>query len=101
VTSNAAAGRFMAGPGIACNDPNTVAVELHHNGEVINAATSGDIGDQRELAVWLVNQALRQGYEVYSGMLVMTGAIGQILPAKPGHYEAKFGEFGSFSFDLS
>lgn len=100
VTSNAAGGRFLRGNAIQYNDPNTVAVELMHNGEVINAAVSGDIGDQRALAVWLVNKALSLGYEVNSGMLVMTGAIGQIQPAKPGHYEARYGDFGNFSFDL-
>jgi 2-keto-4-pentenoate hydratase len=100
VTSNAAGGRFLRGDAIHCNDPNTVAAELKFNGEVINAAVSGDIGDQRALAVWLVNKALALGYEVSSGMLVMTGAMGQILPAKPGHYEACYGDLGRFSFEL-
>lgn len=101
VTSNAAGGRFMRGPIIVCNDPNRVEMALHCNGELINGGISGDIGDQRGLAVWLVNRALSLGYEVNSGMLVMTGAIGQILPAKAGHYEARYGDKASFSFDLA
>lgn len=100
VTSNAAGGRFLRGGEVVCNDPNAVSAELWLDGAMINSGLSGDIGDQRSLAVWLVNQALSLGYEVSSGMLIMTGAIGQILPAKPGRYEAKYGSAGSFSFEL-
>jgi 2-keto-4-pentenoate hydratase len=100
IASNAAGGRFLRGPIFHCNDPNEVDVELSYEGEVINAGRSGDIGDQRELAIWLVNRALALGYELRSGMHIMTGALGQILPAKSGNYQARYGDHGVYEFRL-
>jgi len=90
VAGNSAAGRFLAGAIIGLDDPNAVQVQLLKDGELINEARSGDIGDQRALAVWLVNKALSLGYPVKAEMLMMTGALGQILPAQPGQYEARY-----------
>lgn len=101
IASNAAGGRFLRGKTFHCNDPSDVNVELSCDGAVINAGYSGDIGDQRELAIWLVNRALKLGYELRSGMHIMTGAIGQILPAKPGNYQARYGDHGVCEFSLS
>jgi 2-keto-4-pentenoate hydratase len=100
IASNAAGGRFLKGPIFHCNNPNEVEVELSCEGAVINAGRSGDIGDQRELAIWLVNRALALGYELRSGMHIMTGALGQILPAKPGNYQARYGDHGMVEFRL-
>jgi 2-keto-4-pentenoate hydratase len=100
IASNAAGGRFLRGPIFHCNDPNEVDVELSYEGDVINAGRSGDIGDQRELAIWLVNRALALGYELRSGMHIMTGALGQILPAKSGNYQARYGDHGVYEFRL-
>jgi len=100
IASNAAGGRFLRGPKFHCSDPGEVAVELSCDGAVINSGRSGDIGDQRALAIWLVNRALSLGYELRSGMHIMTGAIGQILPANPGNYQARFGDHGVFEFRL-
>lgn len=90
VAGNSAAGRFIAGAIIGLDDPNAVHVQLLKDGELINEARSGDIGDQRALAVWLVNKALSLGYPVKAEMLVMTGSLGKILPAQPGEYEARY-----------
>ena len=100
IASNAAGGRFLRGKTFHCNDPNDVNVELSCDGTLINAGRSGDIGDQRELAIWLVNQALKRGYELRSDMHIMTGAIEQILPAKPGNYQARYGDHGMCEFSL-
>lgn len=101
ITSNAAGGRFLRGDDFQCNDPNAVSVALKRDGETINTAKSGDIGDQRDLAVWIINRALSLGYEVTSGMLIMTGALGQILPAKAGDYTAEYEGFGSLQIRLN
>jgi 2-keto-4-pentenoate hydratase len=101
IASNAAGGRFLRGSVFHCNDPNDVDVGLSYEGSVINTGRSGDIGDQRELAIWLVNRALALGYELRSGMHIMTGAIGQILPAKPGNYQARYGDHGMVDFRLN
>ena len=90
VAGNSAAGRFIAGAIIGLDDPNAVQVQLLRDGELINEARSGDIGDQRALAVWLVNKALSLGHPVKAEMLVMTGSLGKILPTKPGQYEARY-----------
>jgi 2-keto-4-pentenoate hydratase len=100
IASNAAGGRFLKGPVFHCNDPNEVSIELRCEDVVVNTARSGDIGDQRELAIWLVNRALAQGYELRSGMHIMTGSLGQMLPAKPGNYQARYGDHGVYEFRL-
>lgn len=90
VAGNSAAGRFIAGAVIGLEDPNDVQVQLLREGELINEARSGDIGDQRAFAVWLVNKALSLGHPVKADMLVMTGSLGKIQPAQAGHYEARY-----------
>lgn len=104
VSGNSAAGRFIKGPAIGSAvdsvGPNHVQVKLLKEDEQVNEATSGDIGDQQTLAIWLVNKALSLGYPVKKGMLVMTGSLGKILPAQAGQYTACYESEGQILAEL-
>lgn len=90
VSGNSAGGSYIKGPVLGSAEPNHIQVKLLKDGDVINEATSGDIGDQKALAIWLVNKALSLNYPLKKGMFLMSGALGTILGAKPGHYTARY-----------
>ena len=47
-----------------------------------------------------VNHALGQGHTIQPGQLILTGALGKIIPAEPGDWAADFGELGTIQFSL-
>ena len=58
------------------------------------------MGDQWEALLWLVEQRLRDGYEVKRNDLLITGALGKVIPAEAGRYVADFGKLGRVTFSL-
>jgi 2-keto-4-pentenoate hydratase len=75
-----------------------IKVTLHRDGQVY------DTGDVRNLpngalqaALWLVNSVITRGYTVPKGQVLLTGALGKMLPAEPGSYDADFGELGKLA----
>ncbi len=76
-------------------------VRLWKGDELINE-TNG--GDARRGQWWnflhQVNWAIRQGYRLEPGQLVITGALGKIAKEGPGRYRANFGELGEIAFEL-
>jgi 2-keto-4-pentenoate hydratase len=51
-------------------------------------------------AVVLVNEALAAGYELRAGQILLTGAVGGMVPAQPGDYAARYGALGELRFTL-
>jgi len=43
---------------------------------------------------------VQQGYEIKPGQILITGALGQVVPAVAGHYEAYWGPRGKIAFDI-
>ena len=39
---------------------------------------------------WLINHSLAQGYAVLKGHYLMTGSLGRVQLATPGHYIAQY-----------
>lgn len=71
--------------------PNKVDVVLKHNGKVENAGKGSDAVDgQWETLLWLVNSAINGGYSVEPGHVFITGAMGRMVPARVGEYEAHY-----------
>lgn len=103
IACNVSARQFILGQEI---DPTTfdladVRVTLYHNGAAINSGSGSDaLGDQWNAALWLVNSMIEQGYAIEPGQVLMTGALGAMLPGKPGHYAADFGSFGRIEFEV-
>lgn len=71
---------------------NDVTGQLVMNGKAMGPAAPGRaaLGDQWKALAWTVNSALKAGQKVSKGMLVITGSLGPMFPAKPGEYEARY-----------
>lgn len=83
-------------------DVNSLAVSLLHNGAIVNQGQGEDaLGDQWEALRWLVNQVLAHGWSIEKGHLLITGALGEMVPAKPGHYRAQFNDGAIIEFKFT
>lgn len=83
-------------------DPNEITVSLSRDGEVINQGKGSDaMGDQWSALRWLINEVLARGYTPRAGHLLITGSLGPMLPAEPGHYVADYGPLGTLEFTIS
>jgi 2-keto-4-pentenoate hydratase len=72
-------------------DVNVIAVTLFHNDVIVNQGFGEDaLGDQWEALRWLVNHVLANGWTIEEGNLLITGALGEVIPAKPGIYRAQY-----------
>lgn len=98
IASNVAGWHYVAGalhPLDGVPDLNALRVRLHHEGERIIQARAGEVmDDQWQALLWLVNRVLASGWTLEPGQLLITGAIGPMLPLRPGEYAADFGALG-------
>lgn len=104
VATNVAAAAYIFGEFVAPDrrDPNDVRPRLVCNGEEINAGDARDaMGDQWQAALWLVNTVIEQGWAIQAGQVLMTGALGRMVPAQPAQCVATYGEWGTIGFNIS
>lgn len=81
---------------------NSYTVSLYHNGELINQGQGVDaFGDQWEALRWLVNQVIANGWTIEKGHLLITGALGEMVPAQPGDYRAQFNDGATIKFTIT
>jgi len=103
IAGNVAADQFIPGREreIKDLDINAVTVTLYLDGQVVNRGKGSDaMGDQWKAALWLVNLMVRQGYRIEPGFMLITGALGKMIPGKPGKYVADYGSFGKIAFEI-
>jgi 2-keto-4-pentenoate hydratase len=103
IASNVAAATVIKGrpKPLGTVDLNEVETKLTLNKEVVAEGVGSDaLGDQWEALLWLVRQRLRDGYEVNRNDILITGALGQVVPAESGRYVADFGKLGRVTFSL-
>jgi 2-keto-4-pentenoate hydratase len=103
IASNVAAATVIKGRAkpIGTIDLNEIEATLTLDKEVIAEGVGSDaMGDQWEALLWLVRQRLRDGYEVKRNDLLITGALGQVVPAESGRYVADFGKLGRVTFSM-
>ena len=82
-------------------DLNEIKVALTMDGQPVNQGQGKDaLGDQWKAALWLVNTVVEQGYKIEPGQVLMTGALGNMIPGKPGKYVADYGAFGKIAFEV-
>lgn len=82
-------------------DLSGVSVVLKLDGNEINKGQASDaLGDQWKALLWLVNSAVEQGWTLEPGYIFITGALGNMLPGKPGKYEADWGSLGKISWTV-
>ncbi|MEW6143455.1 MAG: fumarylacetoacetate hydrolase family protein [Thermodesulfobacteriota bacterium] len=103
VAANVGSAVFITGARrpLADADPDDITVKLVSDGETLNQGKGSDaLGGQWEALLWLVNSAIGNGWKIERGDILITGALGKVVPAKPGRYQAQFGELGDISFDI-
>ena len=103
IAANVSAVEFIAGrersfTGLELKE---ISVSLTLDGEVINEGKGSDaMGDPWNSLQWTVNKTLEQGWKIEPGQIIITGALGQVIPGKTGKYVADYGELGEISFEI-
>jgi len=110
VAANSAAGGYIIGlADLQPVNPDDIEVTLHRGDEALSRAHGRDaMGSQAAVLVWLINHSLAQGYAVLKGHYLMTGSLGRVQLATPGHYIAQYmcddagapKSFGRIEFDI-
>ncbi len=103
VAANVGSAAFIAGAQkpLANDDLDGLTVELVSGGETLYRGSGSDaMGGQSEALLWLVNSVLDNGWKIEKGNILITGALGKVVPANPGRYEARYGGLGNISFDI-
>ncbi|MCX5873061.1 MAG: 4-oxalocrotonate decarboxylase [Deltaproteobacteria bacterium] len=82
-------------------DVDQVQVSLALDGKVVNEGKAADaMGDQWKALLWLVNGVIAQGWSIEPGQVLITGAMGNMIPGKPGKYEGDWGPLGKLSWTV-
>lgn len=103
IASNVAAAVVVKGrpKDVDAVDLAELEVSLSRNNEEISMGVGADaMGDPWEALLWLVRQRLREGFEVKRNDLLITGALGEVVPAESGRYVADFGRLGRVTFSM-
>jgi 2-keto-4-pentenoate hydratase len=82
-------------------DVSKVVVTLKMDGNEVNQGKASDcLGDQWKAALWLVNAAVAKGWTLEPGQILITGAMGKMIPGKPGKYDGNWGPLGTLSWTV-
>lgn len=108
IASNAIANRYLLGKAISHFDDielNSVKVKLTlqttKQSNVVNKGTGQDaMGNQWKALMWLINERLQAGFSLKKGQFLITGALGKMVPASSGKYQADFGPLGNIEFTI-
>lgn len=74
-----------------------IEMSLYKNGEFVNKGTGRDVlGDPAYCVAWLANKLSEFDVTLYSGEVILSGALSAAPPAKKGDvFEARLSEFGN------
>lgn len=103
VAGNVAASRYLLGRGQRADgvDINALFAQLRRDGESVQTADATAVmGNQWQALLWLVNRSVASGWTLQPGQMLLTGAMGPMLPLLPGHYLADYGELGRLEFTV-
>ncbi len=99
VADNASSGLFVLG---ACPtrpvdvDLRTATMELTHEGrQVSHGLGAACLGHPVNAVVWLANTLLTTGSSLEAGHVVLSGALGPMVPVAPGVFEAAIAGLGT------
>ncbi len=80
---------------------NAIQTQLLGNGQTLIQGQATDaMGDQLIALQWLLNRLIKSGYSIKKGDILITGALGNMIPAQAGQYDADFGPLGKLSFSI-
>lgn len=103
VATNVAAAYFLVGEFAAPEDrdPNDLDATLKCDGAQVNRGQARDaLGDQWQAALWLVNTMIGQGWTIEPGQILLTGALGKMIPAQVARCEADFESWGRIALQI-
>ena len=103
IAANIGSAQFIVGEKQKINnlDLNALQVTLKRNSEAVNQGKGTDaLGDQWKAALWLVNTMVKQGWKIEPGHIIITGALGRMVPGKPGNYITNYGPLGTITFKI-
>lgn len=103
IETNVASNQVLIGKGIAFNNINlnNITTKLMQDGEIVISGKATDaMGDQLEALKWLMMTLQYNGYQLKKGDILITGALGKMIPAERGQYDADFGQLGKLSFSI-
>ncbi|MEU7487362.1 fumarylacetoacetate hydrolase family protein [Streptomyces sp. NPDC042319] len=100
IADNASSGLYVLGSApvpVTRLDLRGVRMTMTRNGEQVSAGTGADcLGSPLNAAAWLASSLAEAGDPLRAGDLVLTGALGPMVPAAPGDlFEAHISDLGS------
>lgn len=104
IATNAASHQYIAGPPqpISATRLDALSVQLERGTETLLSGLSGEVMEgQQDALAWLINEMLERDYTPLQGQILMTGAIGGMIPAQPGRYVASFEDLGNIKFEIA
>jgi 2-keto-4-pentenoate hydratase len=87
VADNASSGLFALGDRRALGQLDLVAcgMTMRRNGETVSTGRGGDcLGDPLAAVAWLANTAREYGQPLRAGEIILSGALGPMVPVLPG-----------------
>jgi 2-keto-4-pentenoate hydratase len=105
IATNLSPGAYVIGAPLLLPDlkaVNGIEVTLERDGEAVTRGVArAAMGDQLQALLWLVNELEARGWRLSAGQILLTGSLGEMLPATPGRYRADYGGRGSVSFTIT
>ena len=103
IAANVSSRKFILGEPVPVNtaDLNALGVVLYRGEETVNRGQGSDaLGDQWQALLWLANTMIGQGYVLEPGQVLITGALGKMVPGTAGRYRAAYGGLGTVFFEI-
>lgn len=101
IAANAAARHYLAGQAlpVAPDRINQLQVVLTRDRSILGGGQASQVmGDQWQALLWLVNHTVSQGWTIRPDQILITGAIGKMLPLEAGCYRVDVVDFSSLHY---
>ncbi|MBI9033086.1 MAG: hypothetical protein JEZ03_01305 [Bacteroidales bacterium] len=101
IASNIASGKYIiaAKSSIESIDSHSLSLTLTRNERQL-IIQNDILKGHKEMALWLINSSLENGYSIKKGHIIITGAQGEIINAEKGNYLANYNNLGYIEFEI-
>lgn len=105
IADNASSGLFVLAIRRALTEfePRDAAMQLHSDGDLVSEGTGAAcLGDPLAALAWLARTAASFGQPLRAGQMVLSGALGPLVPITPGNrFHADIGPLGQVAMTFS